>query len=209
MANTNVRFFIIDHPEKEEQLRPSLAEGLIKSSIVAVGPKGPSEQWIRQKAGFGCHDDAARGREQGFRESLLALADGPPSGKDQVITITLARSEYLEIAAAAPGKELVRALPSAVMNLLLLLGGDSGMPLAGEQVDLIQDAIGRNHPQIAVPFALPRLCARYAQKPVPAQKKIAKDLEKAATFKKNRDAYLMAQAGAPGQDQRVQATPLR
>ena len=27
VANTNVRFFIIDNPEKEEQLRPSLAEG--------------------------------------------------------------------------------------------------------------------------------------------------------------------------------------
>jgi hypothetical protein len=149
VANTNVRFFIIDSPEKEEQLRPSVAEGLIKSSIVAVGPKGPSEQWIRQKAGFGRHDDAARAREQSFREYLTDLADGPVS-KDQTLTITLARTEYLEIAAAKPGKELIRATPSAVMNLLLLLGEEGGLPLPGEQVELIQEAIGKNRSDIAV-----------------------------------------------------------
>jgi superfamily II DNA or RNA helicase len=204
VANTNVRFFIIDNPEKEEQLRPSLAEGLIKSSIVAVGPKGPSEQWIRQKAGFGRHDDAARAREQSFREYLTDLADGPLS-KDQTLTITLARTEYLEIAAATPGKELIRAMPSAVMNLLLLLGEEGGMPLPGEQVELIQDAIGKNRSDIAVPFLLPRLCARYAQRQVPAQKKVLKDLEKAATFKRNRDAYLQSQASTAQREQRLRA----
>src|SRR4051812_24513204 len=45
------------------------------------------------------HDDAARAREQSFREYLTDLADGPLS-KDQTLTITLARTEYLEIAAA-------------------------------------------------------------------------------------------------------------
>ena len=154
-----------------------------------MGPKGPSEQWIRQKAGFGRHDDAARAREQSFREYLIDLADGPVS-KDQTLTITLARTEYFEIAAAKPGKELVRAMPSAVMTLLLLLGEEGGIPLPGEQVELIQDAISKNRADIAVPFSLPRLCARYAQRQVPAQKKILKDLEKAATFKRNRDAYL-------------------
>ena len=92
--------------------------------------KGPSEQWIRQKAGFGRHDDAARAREQSFREYLTDLADGPVS-KDQTLTITLARTEYLEIAAAKPGTELIRAMPSAVMNLLLLLGEEGGIPLPG------------------------------------------------------------------------------
>jgi hypothetical protein len=204
VANTSIRFFIIDDAEKEALLRPSLAEGLIKSSIVAVGPKGPSEQWIRQKAGFGRHDEAARAREQIFRQALHDLADGPLT-KDQVLTVTLANTEYLEIAAATPGKELIRAMPSAVMNLLLLLGEESGSPLSGEQVDLIQAAITTNRPAIAVPFLLPRLCARYAQQAVPVQKKVLKDLEKAATFRKNRDAYLLAQASAAPQDRRVRA----
>lgn len=203
VANTNIRFFVIDDAEKEEQLRPNLAEGLIRSSIVAVGPKGPSEQWIRQKAGFGRYDDAARAREQRFREYLQQLSDAPLT-KDQSLTIALTKSEYLEIAAATPGKELVRAMPSAVMNLLLLLG-EGGMPLPGEQVALIQDAIQRNRPEIAVPFSLPRLCVRYAQRQVPAQKKILKDLEKAATFKRNRDAYLLSQASTAPRDQRLTA----
>ena len=69
-------------------------------------------------------------------------------------------------------------MPSAVMNLLLLLGEEGGMPLPGEQVELIQDAIGKNRSDIVVPFLLPRLCARYAQRQVPAQKKILKDLER-------------------------------
>ncbi|MBD2749852.1 DEAD/DEAH box helicase family protein [Microvirga sp. BT688] len=204
VANTNIRFFVIDDAEKEEQLRPNLAEGLIKSSIVAVGPKGPSEQWIRQKAGFGRHDDATRAREQSFREYLKQLSDGPLT-KDQSLTITLAKSEYLEIAAATPGKDLIRAMPSAVMNLLLLLGEEGGMSLPQEQVELIQDAIHKNRADIAVPFSLPRLCARYAQRQVPAQKKILKDLEKAANFKRNRDAYLLSQASTAPRDQRLRA----
>jgi superfamily II DNA or RNA helicase len=204
VAKTSIRFFIIDNAETEESLRPSLAEGLIKSSIVAVGPKGPTEQWIRQKAGFGRHDEAARAREQIFRQALHDLADGPLT-RDQSLNITLSRTEYLEIAAATPGKELVRAMPSAVMNLMLLTGGEAGSPLPEEQVDLIQAAILKNRPQLSVPFSLPRLCARYAQQPVPAQKKVIKDLEKAATFKKNRDAYLLAQASLAPQDRRVRA----
>jgi hypothetical protein len=204
VANTSIRFFIIDDAEKETSLRSSLAEGLIKSSIVAVGPKGPSEQWIRQKAGFGRHDEAARAREQIFRQALHDLADGPLT-KDQVLTVTLARTEYLEIAAATPGKELIRAMPSAVMNLLLLLGEECGLPLPGEQVELIQAAITKNRPDIAVSFSLPRLCARYAQQAVPVQKKVLKDLEKAATFKKNRDAYLSAQAATSSQSRRRHA----
>jgi len=79
----------------------------------------------------------------------------------------------------------------ATEPLFLLLGEEGGIPLPGEQVELIQDAIGKNRADIAVPFSLPRLCARYAQRQVPAQKKILKDLEKAATFKRNRDAYLV------------------
>lgn len=204
VANTNIRFFVIDNAEKEEQLRPNLAEGLIKSSIVAVGPKGPSEQWIRQKAGFGRHDDAARAREQSFREYLKQLSDGPLT-KDQSLTITLAKSEYLEIAAATPGKNLIRAMPSAVMKLLLLLGEEGGMSLPQEQVELIQDAIHKNRTDIAVPISLPRLCARYAQRQVPAQKRILKDLEKAANFKRNRDAYLLSQASTAPRDQRLRA----
>ncbi len=204
VANTSIRFFIIDNAETEEALRPSLAEGLIKSSIVTVGPKGPTEQWIRQKAGFGRHDEAARAREQIFRQALHNLADGPLT-RDQSLGITLSRTEYLEIAAATPGKELVRAMPSAVMNLMLLTGGEGGSPSPGEQVDLIQAAILKNRPQLSVSFSLPRLCARYAQQPVPAQKKVIKDLEKAATFKKNRDAYLLAQASLAPQDRRVRA----
>jgi hypothetical protein len=92
-----------------------------------------------------------------------------------------------------PGKDPIRAIPSAVLNLMLLLGEEGGLPVAGEQVDLIQAAIPKNKPQLAVPFSLPRLCARYAQQAVPAQKKVLKDLEKAATFKRNRDAYLQSQ----------------
>jgi hypothetical protein len=117
----------------------------------------------------------------------------------------LSRTEYLEIAAATPGKELVRAIPSAVLNLMLLLGEEGGSPVSGEQVDLIQAAIPKNRPALSVPFSLPRLCARYAQQPVPAQKKVLKDLEKAATFKKNRDAYLLAQASVAANDQRIRA----
>jgi hypothetical protein len=56
-----------------------------------------------------------------------------------------------------------------------------------------------------VPFSLPRLCARYAQRQVPAQKKILKDLEKAATFKRNRDAYLQSQASTAQREQRLRA----
>jgi superfamily II DNA or RNA helicase len=204
VANTNIRFFVIDNAEKEEQLRPNLAEGLIKSSIVAVGPRGPSEQWIRQKAGFGRYDDAARVREQRFREYLQQVSDGPPA-RDQPLTITLAKSEYLEMATATPGKELVRAMPSAVMNLLLLLGEEGGMPLSGEQVELIQHAIQTNRADIAVPFSLPRLCALYAQRQAPTQKRILRDLEKAATFKRNRDAYLRSQANTTPHDQRLRA----
>lgn len=204
VASTSIRFFVIDNAEEEEQLRPSLAEGLIKSSIVAVGPKGPTDQWIRQKAGFGRHDEAARAREQIFRQALHDLADGPLT-RDQSLSITLSRTEYLEIAAATPGKELVRAMPSAVLNLMLLLGDERGSSLSGEQVDLIQAAIPKNRPSLAIPFSLPRLCARYAQQPVPAQKKVLKDLEKAATFKKNRDAYLLSQAGSTTHDSRIRA----
>jgi hypothetical protein len=79
------------------------------------------------------------------------------------------------------------------------------MPLHGESVALIQDAIQKNRADIAVPFSLPRLCARYAQRQVPAEKKILKDLEKAATFKRNRDAYLLSQVGAAPCDQRLRA----
>ncbi|WP_244470422.1 hypothetical protein [Microvirga vignae] len=159
VANTNGRFFVIDNPDKEEQLRPSLAEGLIKSSVVAVGPKGSSEQWIRQKAGFGRHDDAARAREQSFKGHLQELADGPLS-KDQSLAITLSRTEYLEIAAATPGKELVRALPSAVMNLMLLLGEHNGMPLPGEQVEVIQQSIQKKPAgDCRSIFSAPTLCA--------------------------------------------------
>ena len=35
-------------------------------------------------------------------------------------------------------------MPSAVMHLLLLLGEQDGIPLPAEQVELIQDAIGKN-----------------------------------------------------------------
>jgi hypothetical protein len=77
--------------------------------------------------------------------------------------------------------------------------------VAGEQVELIQAAITKNRPTLAVPFSLPRLCARYAQQAVPAQKRILKDLEKAATFKKNRDAYLLSQASVTASDHRVRA----
>jgi hypothetical protein len=111
------------------------------------------------------------------------LSDGPLT-KDQSLTITLTKSEYLEIAAATPGKELVRALPSAVMNLMLLRCEEGALPVAAEQVELIQEAIGKNRPKIAIPFSLAGLCARDAQKHVQAQKKVLKDLEKAATFKK-------------------------
>jgi hypothetical protein len=72
-------------------------------------------------------------------------------------------------------------------------------------VDLIQAAIPKNRPAFAIPFSLPRLCARYAQQGVPTQKKVLKDLEKAATFKKNRDAYLLSQAGVAANDQRIRA----
>jgi len=78
------------------------------------------------------------------------------------------------------------------------------MPLAGEQVALVQDAIQTSRTDIAVLFSLPRLCARDAQRQVPARK-ILKDLEKAAIFKRNRDAYLLSQASAVPRDQRLRA----
>jgi len=93
----------------------------------------------------------------------------------------------------------------ATEPLFLLLGEEGGIPLPGEQVELIQDAMGKNRADIAVPFSLPRLCARYAQRQVPAQKKILKDLEKAATFKRNRDAYLQSQASTGPREQRLRA----
>jgi hypothetical protein len=65
--------------------------------------------------------------------------------------------------------------------------------------------MGKNRADIAVPFSLPRLCARYAQRQVPAQKKILKDLEKAATFKRNRDAYLQSQVSTGPREQRLRA----
>jgi hypothetical protein len=71
--------------------------------------------------------------------------------------------------------------------------GESGSPLPEEQVGLIQAAIPKNRSELAIPFSLPRLCARYAQQPVLAQKKVLKDLEKAATFKRNRNAYVLSQ----------------
>lgn len=79
------------------------------------------------------------------------------------------------------------------------------MPLPGEQVALVQDAIQTSRTDIAVLFSLPRLCARYAQRQVPAQKKILKDLEKAAIFKRNRGAYLLSQASTALRDQRLRA----
>jgi hypothetical protein len=93
--------------------------------------------------------------------------------------------------------------PSAVMNLMLLVGGEGGSPLPEEQVDLIQAAIPKNRTELAVPFSLPRLCARYAQQSVPAQKRVLKELEKAATFKRNRDAYLLSQASTESRAHRL------
>ena len=57
---------------------------------------------------------------------------------------------------------------------------------------LIPTAIASNLPELAIEFPVGRLCARYAQQTVPNQKKILKSLERAAVFKKNRDAFLRA-----------------
>jgi hypothetical protein len=51
LANTNIRFFVIDNVEKEEQLGPNLAEGHIKAPIVAVGPTAQvSSGFVRRQA---------------------------------------------------------------------------------------------------------------------------------------------------------------
>jgi len=195
VADTGVGFFIVADSEKEEALKPRLAEGLITSTIVAVGPKGPTEAWIRQKAGFGRHDEAARQREADFKLQLGELRD-PELSVSHSLSICLTRQEYIEVASGRPGRELTRAMADAVRELLLLLGPGEGLPSDGEQVDAIRNGISANASEIAVPFPLARLCARYAQQPVPVQKRILKSLDKAATFKRNRDIYLQSRQHA-------------
>jgi len=200
VADTGFGFFVIEDPDKEEALRPRLAEGLMNASIVAVGPKGPTEAWIRQKAGFTRHDDAARVRERSIRLTLEELCDAGRIARQNTIAITLSRLECVEIASAMPGRELTRAMADVVKDLMIILGNDGQIPMDGAQVEAIRTAIAHNQPEATVEFPMGRLCARYAQQPVPSQKKIFKSLERAATFKKNRDAFLRArqQAGKSG-----------
>jgi hypothetical protein len=89
-------------------------------------------------------------------------------------------------------------MASAVMDLMILLGEDGGTPLHEKQVTMIQSGIRKNMPELSIPFSHLRLCARFAQQQVAAQKKLLKDLEKAATFKRNRKAYLLAQRSMDG-----------
>jgi hypothetical protein len=74
------------------------------------------------------------------------------------------------------------------------------MPADGAQAEAIRTAIASHLPELIIEFPVGRLCARYAQQTPPNQKKILKSLERAATFKKNRDAFLRArqQAGDRG-----------
>ncbi|WP_187144391.1 DEAD/DEAH box helicase [Microvirga massiliensis] len=195
VAATDIGFFVIEDAEKEEALKPRLAEGLMSSSIVAVGPKGPSDAWIRQKAGFARHDDAAHARESSFRTLLSELRDS--DSEDGMIAITLTRLEYREIASAKPGRELTRAIADMARELIALLSADGTMPADGDQVETIRSGIETNAPEIAVSFPIGRLRARFAQQIVPNQKRILKSLEKAAAFKKNREAYLQAAQQAP------------
>jgi superfamily II DNA or RNA helicase len=192
VASTNVGFFVIEDPDKEEALKPRLAEGLMNASIVAVGPKGPTEAWIRQKAGFTRHDDAARVRERSFRLALEDLCDDGKISRQNSIAITLTRLEYVEIASAKPGRELTRAMADVVKDLMVVLSDNGQIPADGAQVEAIRSAIANNLPELAIEFPVGRLCARYAQQTVPNQKKILKSLERAAVFKKNRDAFLRA-----------------
>lgn len=203
VSATGFGFFIIEDPDKEEALKPRLAEGLMNASIVAVGPKGPTEAWIRQKAGFTRHDDAARAREHSFRLALEDLCDAGLISRQNTIAITLNRLEYVEIASAKPGRELTRAMADVVKDLMIVLGQVGQMPVEGVQVEAIRTAIANNLPELGVEFQVAKLCARFAQQTVPNQKKILKSLERAATFKKNRDAFLRARQQAGTVDLKV------
>jgi hypothetical protein len=131
-------------------------------------------------------------RERSFRLALEDLCDAGKISRQNSIAITLTRLEYVEIASAKPGRELIRAMADVVKDLMVVLSDDGQIPADGAQVEAIRSAIGNNLPELAIEFPVGRLCARYAQQTVPNQKKILKTLERAAVFKKNRDAFLRA-----------------
>ncbi|WP_230534453.1 hypothetical protein [Microvirga roseola] len=121
------------------------------------------------------------------------------------LAITLSRLEYVEIASAKPGRELTRAMADVVKDLMIVLGEDGQVPADGAQVEAIRAAIAGNLPEVTIEFPVARLCARYAQQAVPSQKKILKSLERAATFKKNREVYLQAHQQAQVSGRRAAA----
>jgi hypothetical protein len=94
-------------------------------------------------------------------------------------------------------------MADVVKDLMIVLGQDGQMLVEGAQIDAIRLAIASNQPELAIEFPVGRLCARYAQQTVPNQKKILKSLERAATFKKNRDAFLRARQQAGTFDLKV------
>ena len=130
--------------------------------------------------------------ERSFKLALEDLRDAGKISRQNTIAITLTLLEYGEIASARPGRELTRAMADVVKNLMILLGEDGQVPADGAHVDAARAAIAGNHPKVAIEFPVARLCARYAQQTVPIQKRVLKSLERASTFKKNRDAYLRA-----------------
>jgi hypothetical protein len=94
-------------------------------------------------------------------------------------------------------------MADVVKDLMIVLGQDGQMPVEGAQVEAIRTAIANNLPELGVEFQVAKLCARYAQQTVPNQKKILKSLERAATFKRNRDAFLRARQQAGTVDLKV------
>ncbi len=189
------RFQVVDDPATVENLKPRLAEALASAKIAAVGPTGPSQTWIRVKAGITRHDPATLARETEFQDLMARFCDG--EGVNGDFALNLQRKEAIDLAKAKTGERIERPITIALAALLDLLAGPEDTALLDGIKDQLADAIVAGEETFAVHLPRIRLKAVYSLARADAQKRILKDLQRAIGFQDQRTAWLARSAATP------------
>lgn len=187
------RFQILDDPGTVETLKPRLVEALASAKLAAVGPTGPSESWIRTKAGIARHDPTTRARETEFQTLLKDLAE--PTGIPGQAALTLQRIEAIDLARAGVGARIERPVAAAAAALIEMLRGAGDSGTADQMQSMIGDGIAGGEPEIALHLDMSRLQARFQLTRAEAQKRTVRDLQRAVEFVARRKTWLARQSG--------------
>ena len=181
------RFTVVSDPAEMEKLKPRLAEGLAAAKIIAVGPEGAADTWIRTKAGITRNDPATRARETEFRTLFAELCPVDPA--TGLHSLTLQRMEAIEIAKAAPGAALSRPFAGAAAALIAVLRTGTTEPDAVTQQGAIVTGIAGGAASFKLGFDTAPLFARFALAKAEMQKRAIKEIQRALEFEQRRVAW--------------------